>query len=394
MKKLRDAGGTIGAVVALLAVFGFASDAPAKPFQTGFADPLFSSADAGTRATWLDRAHQARAKIARIDVSWRSVAPSVEPADPTDPAAYDWGTIPAAANDAKAHGLKVLLTVSGAPDWAEGPGRPRGVRPGTWRPDASAFGEFGRALAAQFGDNVRHYQAWNEPNLFTTLNPQYKGGRLVAPDIYRRILNSFYDSVHAVQPNAVVVSAGTGPYGDPPGGHRTRPLRFLRELLCLKDRRKLRSAKCPEKAKLDVLAHHPINSSGGPKRSAVHPDDVSTPDVKHVVRTLRKAEKRHRVKPRGRHPVWLTEFWWESKPPDRCTGIPLRRHARWISKALKSFKKQGASVAINYLIRDRPYQPSQCGRGSFQSGVFFVDGERKPAFRSFREFSRTGGGRS
>ena len=384
----RGAAGALGAAAAVLAVLAFPGAAPAKPLKTGFADSLFSSSDAGTRATWLDRARKARAKIIRIDFSWRSVAPASEPADPTDPAAYDWGAIPAAVDDANARGLKVLLTVSGAPDWAEGAGRPGDVPAGTWKPDADKFGQFGRALAAQFSGDVRYYQAWNEPNLFTFLNPQYDGKALVAPDIYRRMLNEFYEGVHAVQGNAVVVSGGTAPYGEPRGGRRTRPLVFLRDLLCLKNRKKLKPTKCPDKAKLDALAHHPINTSGGPKRSATHPDDVATPDVKKVVRTLRKAERRHRVRPRGRHPVWLTEFWWETKPPDKCTGIPLRRHARWISKALKSFKKQGARVAINFQIRDDPYQQSECGRASFQTGPFFADGRRKPAFRSFRKFGR------
>ena len=384
----RGARALSAVAAAALGLLVFAGSASAKPFQTGFADPLFSSDDAGTRATWLDQARNARAKVIRIDVSWRSVAPATEPSNPTDPSAYDWGTIPAAVNDAKARGLKVLLTVSRAPDWAEAPGRPAGVQPGTWKPDAGKFGQFGRALAAQFGGDVRHYQAWNEPNLWTFLNPQYEGRALVAADIYRRMLNAFYAGVHALQRNAIVVSAGTAPYGEPPGGRRTRPLRFWRELLCLKNRRKLKPTKCPEKARLDALAHHPINTSGGPKRSAAHPDDVATPDVKKVVRTLRKAEKRHRVKPRGRHPMWVTEFWWETNPPDKCTGIPVRRQARWIKKALKSFKRQGARVAINFQIRDDPYQQSQCGRATFQAGAFFVDGSRKPAFRSFRRFGR------
>ncbi len=90
----------------------------------------------------------------------------------------------------------------------------------------------------------------------------------------------------------------------------------------------------------------------------------------------------------GRHPVWLTEFWWETKPPDKCTGIPKRTHARWISEALRSFQRQGASVAINFLIRDQSYQQSDCGRTTFQTGAFFANGDRKPAFRSFKRFGR------
>ena len=367
----------------------FTSVAPARPLKIGFADPVFTSSNDATRELWLERSRKAGAKIARIDVSWRGVAGDVvEPANPTDPASYDWREIPDAVAEANANGLKVLLTISRAPTWAEGPDRPADVHGGTWKPDADKLGDFARALAAQFAGDVRHYQAWNEPNIWPFLNPQYEGRRLVSPDIYRRMLNSFYEGIHAVQPNAKVVSGGTAPFGDPPGGERTRPLRFLRELLCLKNRRKLRPTKCPKKAKLDVLAHHPINLLGGPNRSASHPDSAATPDVKNVVRTLRKAEKRHRLKPRGRRPVWVTEFWWETNPPDTCNGVRPRKHARWISKALKSFKKQGASVAINFLIRDAPYRASECGGSNFQTGAYFESGKRKPALRSFRRFAR------
>ena len=388
MSLRRGPGGVASAIAVAGLLLSLApSVAHAAKFQTGFADTLFSSPDPLTRATWLDRARSARSGVVRIDVSWNAVAPAVEPPDPTDPAAYDWGALPAAAADAKARGLKVLLTVSNAPEWAEAPGRPFGAPSGTWKPDPEKFGQFARALAARFSSSVRRYQAWNEPNLYTFLNPQYEGKNLVAATNYRRMLNAFYDGINAVQPSAFVVTAGTAPYGGPPGGNRTRPLAFLRKFLCLRGRGKLKPVRCGgDKPKFDALAHHPINTSGGPTRSAFHPDDASTPDVHNVVRTLRKAERTNRV--RGRHQVWLTEFWWETKPPDQCTGIPLRRHKRWIMQALRSFKRQGARVAINFQIRDTPYDPAACGRATFQSGAFFADGSRKPAFRAFRKFAR------
>ena len=282
-------GGLAAALTAGIAL-ALAGPSPAG-LRIGFADPLFSSQDAGVRATWLENAEKSRSDIVRIDVSWRAVAPGAEPADPSNPAAYDWGALPAAVADAEARGLKVLLTVSKAPAWAEAAGRPGGVLAGTWKPDPDKFGQFARALGAQFSPGVRYYQAWNEPNIYTFLNPQYVGKKPFAAEHYRRMLNAFYAGVHAVHPGALVVSGGTAPYGGPPGSDRTRPLAFLRDLLCLKGRKKLKPVKCATKAKFDALAHHPINTSGGPNRSALHPDDVATPDVKFVVRTLRKAER-------------------------------------------------------------------------------------------------------
>lgn len=372
------------AVAALLAVLLVGVGGALGKFRKGLADARFGSASSS--AGLLNTADAAGAEVVRIDVAWRKVAPGIEPIEPRNPASYNWGDLPAAVAAANARGLDVLLTVYGAPDWAEGAGRPDWAPTGTWKPDPTKLGEFAHAIATRFKGQVRNYQAWNEPNIYTFLNPQYEGRKLVGPGHYRRMLNAFYAGINAEQPGAKVITAGTAPYGEPRGGRRTRPLTFWRKVLCLEGRRALKPAPCPTRARFDALAHHPINTSGGPRRSAVHPDDASTPDLKHVVRTLRKAESSNRVA--GRHAVWVTEFWWESRPPDRCTGVPLKRHARWTKQALRSFRRQGASVALSYLVRDEPYQSSACGRGSFQTGLVFADGDRKPAFRAFRRFGR------
>ena len=121
----------------------------------------------------------------------------------------------------------------GAPGFAEGPGRPSSATAGSWKPDAGAYGQFARAVAIRYSGSyeglprVRYYQAWNEPNLSMYLAPQYKGKRSVAPEIYRRLLNSFYAGVKGVDRANVVITGGTAPYGDEPGGDRTRPLTFL-----------------------------------------------------------------------------------------------------------------------------------------------------------------------
>ena len=357
--------------------------------KIGFADTLYSSSKENTREKWFDNSRRAGASIARIDAFWRSIAPSkpLTPTNPNDPA-YNWGTLDGAVADANAAGLDPLLTVSLAPSWAEGPNRPGSAAPGTWKPDADAYGDFARALATRYGSQVRYYQAWNEPNIFSFLNPQYEGGELVGSDIYRRLLNAFYDNVNAVDGTAKVISAGTAPYGDEPGGRRTRPLTFIRDLLCLNAQNEP-SPSCNTKAKFDALAHHPINTTGGPKVSAAHPDDVSTPDVKNVVKALRKAEQARTPATDGRHDVWLTEFWWETNPPDACTGVPVKTQKHWIGQALRSFERQGASVAINYLIRDQKYnRDTGCGRTTFQTGAFFDNGKKKPSFRAFKTYAR------
>jgi hypothetical protein len=49
---------------------------------------------------------------------------------------------------------------------------------------------------------------------------------------------------------------------------------------------------------------------------------VTTPDIGRLMRVLRKAEKTKRVLPQGNKELWVTEFWYDTDPPDP-TGVSL-----------------------------------------------------------------------
>jgi hypothetical protein len=350
----------------------------------------YTLSDASERTHWFDETVAAGAGVVRINVSWRSVT-SGRPADAGNPgdSAYDFSGLDAAVRDAAGHEIEVLLTLYDAPGFAEGSERAADAPPGTWKPDPSEYAAFARAVATRYSGSflglprVRYYQAWNEPDLSTYLTPQWEGGRPFAATHYRGMLNAFEAAVHAVRGDDVVVTGGTAPFGDPPGGNRTRPLRFWREILCLKKAGgKLKGTRCPERARFDILAHHPIQTSGGPRRSALNPDDVTTPDFKNLVATLRRAEKLNKV-PGGRHSLWATEIWWQSNPPDTQEGVGLRRHADWNQESLYLLWKQGAKAVINLYIRDPETNPDQ-PEATIEAGLFFYDGRPKPAFTAWR----------
>ncbi len=95
---------------------------------------------------------------------------------------------------------------------------------------------------------------------------------------------------------------------------------------------------------------------------------------------LRAAEQAGTTLP-GTHPVWVTEFWWDSNPPN-SVGAPLDVQAAWIEQSLYLFWKAGASAAINYQIGDTTDFPNV--RAGFQSGVYFSNGQPKPSLTAFR----------
>ena len=390
-------------VAALLACACLAVPANGQPLPglvTGFTEPLFESASASVRAIWLSHAAEEHAGIVRLNIAWGEVAreqPSSE-AVAADPSwsGYEWTDMDQAVSDAVARGLGVQLTIGGgAPAWAEGPARPRRAQPGSWRPDAAAYASFARAAAIRYSGSytppgalaplprVRYWQAWNEPNLSVYLAPQWRrvrhGWAPESPSIYRAMLDGFYAAVKSVQPDALVLSAGTAPYGDVPGGERMPPAQFVRNLLCL-DESGTRARRCSDPARFDILDHHP-DSVQGPFFRAFNRDDVAIADLPKLTVPLRRAERLHTIGGARHHQVWVTELSWDSSPPDPH-GVPAETQARWLEQSLALLWREGVSTAMWYLIVDAPPVPSYAA--SYQSGVYLIDGRPKPSATAFR----------
>jgi hypothetical protein len=416
----------------LLALLALPAAAPAQQgLVTGFSDPFHYQANSTSdRAAWMNRTTATGAGIVRLAVEWPAIVGSQRPPDPTNPgsASYNFSPIDGPVRDAEARGLQVLLTINHAPPWAEGPGRPTSVAPGTWKPNPTDLANFVQAVAARYSGSfdpsgsaprlpaVQALEVWDEANSSDWLNPQFQGTTALSPDYYREMLNVSYKAIKRVNPRMLVVVAGTDPYGDPPGGpyppgtygptQRVYPVQFWQQLLCVhpvvskipvkskkkkgkKKRKKkvrrvvtyVRTQGCPGPALFDVFAHHPIdNTGGGPLRSGPTPYDVSTPDLGRLVSVLRGAEQAGTTLP-GTHPVWVTEFWWDSNPPNPV-GAPLGEQARWIEQSLYLFWKAGASAAINFQVGDTTARPDV--HAGLQAGVYFIDGQAKPSLTAFR----------
>jgi hypothetical protein len=366
-----------------------------RPLTTGFVDDD-TFTDSALRDSWLLRAQEAGSGLIRINVPWGLLVPTepVSPTNPADPAYSQIGGIDAAVADAHALGFDVMLTAFNAPAWAEGPNKPAGVAAGSWKPDPDAFGQFGQMLATRYSGlylglpRVRYFEAWNEPNLSNYLTPQLDGATPSGPSRYRELLNKFYDGVHQAQPDAKVIGGATAPFGDDdpthpqiPGTPRLHPMVFLRGLFCLDS--SLHPLSCPNPPKLDILSAHPINIITAPDAPAASPEDVKIADVYKLQRLLRAADNAGHISPAGFHPLWATEFWWITKPPNSI-GVPLATHARWVEQGLYLLWKQGVRTVINYEIRDSHYDPGLPPQPQATTGLFLRDGTAKPAYDAWR----------
>jgi hypothetical protein len=226
------------------------------------------------------------------------------------------------------------------------------------------------------------FEAWNEPNAGFFLYPPRVNGRDYTPTLYRELVNQFAAGVHRVHADNIVVAGAQFPFTlNRATGVAIGPYKFMRDVLCLSEKLKVIPG-CGPPVQFDAWSHHPY-TSGGPTHKAGHPDSISLGDLPRMNKLLRAALRRHRVISKRHVEFWVTEFGWDTAPPDP-KGVPLALHARWVSEALYRSWKAGVSLFVYYRLRDGP--PT----GPVQSGLWYrcVDGpacdQPKPSAQAFR----------
>ena len=391
MTTLRSASLTLMLTALFLAAAparaASATQLPSQPLTTGVTDPsLFLSPSASTA---FKRVRAAGATTAGLELYWGSVAPGGAQPPPgfkaTDPndRHYNWAPIDREVKLAVAAGLDPILNVSSAPRWAQ----PQ-ASDVPYKPDPTAFGEFARAAALRYSGKfrslprVRYWEAWNEPNITTFLQPQWLNGKPFSPDWYRAMVNAFALGIHGAAAGNVVIAGAVAPFADQGVTDVTDdwgPLAFMRDLLCLSPSL---TPTCRDRVSFDVWSMHPY-TSGGPSHHAYLANDVSLGDLPEMRRTLLAGIRAGHVRAPHGVKMWATEFSWDSAPPDP-QAVPMRTLQQWIPKAFYRLWQNGVTHVSWFRVRDDPMSQSP-----FQSGLYFNGGSvrqdrPKPILANFR----------
>ena len=334
------------------------------------------------------------ADVVKIQLYWNDVAPTGhrKPADfdAANPASYHWNTYPGAVNAVIAAGMRPYISIGAhAPKWAtRGSGRA-----GTSRPSAKEFGLFAEAVGRQFS-NVHIWSMWNEANLYSWLSPQRTGSVPQAPSIYRRLYLAGHAALRAtghgrdrILLGELMPRGGTSP-------KKIRPLVFLRELVCLDNHyrqyrgRAARARGCGKVGRIPTsgLAYHPYTLRGGP---GIHdgPGDAAIGELSRVTKVLDALGRRGKL-PR-KLPLWITEFGYQTSPPDPIFGVRLKRAAAFMDTSeFIAFRNPRIASYSQYTLQDEP--PRSDGRpfsrwSTWQSGLRFGSGKPKPyVYEAFR----------
>jgi hypothetical protein len=343
-------------VLALLAVVGAAPAAASSGARYGIQDDAWLMYGPGTLSQRLTTLHGLGTGLVRFTLRWDKVAPTrpATPRDPDDPA-YQWGQFETVLDALHADGITALVTLYGSPAWANG------GHPANWLP-SSGLADFAYAASKRF-PWVHLWTVWNEPNGRTFSIP-------VSPAAYvRQLLNPAYASLHQASSANLVAGGVTSPRQT---GSGMSPLAFMQGMKRAGGR-------------LDAYAQNPYPVSRGetPFHSTCEHCSVLTMANLPAIR----ADVTHLFG--ARTPLWLTEYGYQTNPPDRLLGVSYALQSLYIGEAaLRVWEEPGVTMLIHFLVRDEP------SLGGWQSGLFTAGGSAKPAYHAFAlplaELSRSG----
>jgi hypothetical protein len=302
----------------------------------------------------------------------------VHATNPADPA-YHWVLYDRTVNFAAQNGVHVLFSIYGTPRWANGgraanvaPTRPTDLRNFAFavarRYSGTYPGADGRILPA-----VRDWLAWNEPNNPLFLVPQFRktaaGWTIQSAVDYAKICNAVYSGVHATLAPGERVGCGvTSPRGNNnPNSARpsVSPLAFVRAV---------------KKAGLktfDAWAHHPYYAGPSDQPTTKPVTAKGTPSTAvtlgNIGDLIREVTQLY-----GNKRIWITEYGYQTNPPDALFGVTYAKQAGYLTQAFAIARRNPRiDMMLWFLLKDEP------SLGGWQSGLETVGGKHKPAYAAF-----------
>ncbi|MCW2989843.1 MAG: hypothetical protein JWM73_437 [Solirubrobacterales bacterium] len=378
-----------------------------------------------------DRTLDAMAKLGvdyvRVTVLWKVIAERARDTKAKDrqfrrlgadnPKAYpkgNWDRYDHLVRAAGARGIGVYFNVTGpGPAWCC-PKPPKGeeINASTWMPNAREFKLFveavGKRYSGKYTDEnfrgkpkdkllprVSFWSLWNEPNQGGWLTPQFWKGKPYSPMLFRNLYIKGYEGLVATAHGGDVILLGeTAPNGKDENRSRAPmyPTTFIKALFCVDaDGNRQSGPGCDAfdangPLLATAYAHHPYTKDRSPLVRDPSGKAITMANLDTLTGLLdRIAAKTSRIQ--ANLPIALTEFGYETHPPDPYNGVSLAKQAEYSNLAdLLSWSNPRVLTQTQFLLRDVPplKSPSKRRRWfTYQSGLFFADGRPKPAAAAY-----------
>lgn len=309
----------------------------------------------------------------RQSFPWQEIEPA--PGYYRDPQGQDsWAKYDFIVDQLNQAGIGILARVDTIPPWA---------RPST--DDIKAFDKgppqdfnnyanFVAAITSRYKGKIHHFQVWNEPNLTGEW-----GGKPISPEQYGLLLKYTSEKVKAVDPTALIVTAGLAQTTE--NGVKTNNLNELDFI-----ERLYQSGAAPY---FDILSVMDYGLGDSPQDRRVSPDRTNFSRLllaREVMVRNGDAQK----------PIWVSEYGWLSLPPD-WQGRPgswgksvnEETQARWTVEGLERMRREWPWVTAVFVWAFRWVERPE-ETGADPSRYFEVvdhDFTPRPVYLALRDWS-------
>jgi hypothetical protein len=298
--------------------------------------------------------------------------------NPNDPA-YDWSVYDAMVKQSADNKIKPVFSILWTPSWAGpaknmAPRRTIDLRNFAFAAAKRYSGSFHPTPDAPALPAVRLWMAWNEPNNPVFLKPQFTKisrhkYKLSSPRIYAGMCNAIMSGVHLTGLAGEKVACGaTAPRGNNTG---TQPRASVSPLIFLRGLKRAH-------ARFDVYAHHPYyqHPNESPRKPPPGPRAITLGNINELLRELTRLY--------GNKHLWITEYAYQTNPPDRNFGVSWAKQASYLSQAYGIARANPRiDMMIWFLMKDE----ARIGNG-WQSGLYTATGRRKPSWQAFRRMPK------
>lgn len=194
------------------------------------------------------------------------------------------------------------------------------------------FARWVGAVVRRYGDRVRTWEIWNEPNIRPFWVPRPN------PDLYTPLLKKAYAAAKEADPDCVVVGGVTS----------LTDLPFLDRI-----------GELGGFEAMDAVSIHPYSLADSPVEAG----------FTRQIALLRRLLARHGA---GEMPIWVTEVGWQADPAD---PEAVARQSAYLAQTLALFRGAGVQRVFWFNLVD----------WSETWGIVSQQGDPKPSLRAYRQ---------
>lgn len=291
----------------------------------------------------------------RHPFDWRAIEPA--------PGRFDWAETDRLVAVITAAGLELVAVLNTTPDWALAP--VDAAAGNTLAPPAvfADFARFAAAFAHRYGDRIRYYQLWDEPNI-----APHWGARHINPVAYAQMLRAAAPAVRSADADAVILTAALAPTAD--RGHLAiDEIYFLQRMVA--------AGAAPF---FDVVAVQPFGFGSSPAQLRQKVTTLNFARAALIRRALVDAGL-------GDKPIWAVRYGWNRTLNSPWGTVTAAAQADYAVGALdRTWREWPWLAALGWAI-DQPSEPP--GMPAWGFALTNAIGTPAPVFAALAEWQYT-----